>query len=95
MDQKMVLQLMLCVASAVVGVLIGLRMGKWRRKIEWRRGYAAGIEVFATAVEHGANRATDERMREVYLLPVAGVERIVKQAKEPEAREGARKKQEK
>ena len=94
MEKTMVLQLLLCVASAVAGVLVGLMLTKRTREIAWNKGYGAGIGVVASAIRRGMPRALDERMGWVYRVPVAGLNRVVEYANEPETVERERKKTE-
>lgn len=94
MDQTM-MWLVLCVGSAVAGVLIGLRLTKRVRKVAWCKGYAAGIGVMVSAIRRGMPKALDERMGWVYRVPEAGLERIVMYAVTPETAEKERAKTEK
>lgn len=92
MEKTMMLQLMLCMASAVAGVLIGLLLAKRVREAAWRKGYGAGIAVIVSAIRRGMPRVLDERMGWAYRVPEAGLERVVMYAVDPETAEKEREK---
>lgn len=94
MDQTM-MWLVLCVGSAVAGVLIGLLLTKRVREAAWRKGCGAGIGVVVSAIRRGMPRTLDERMGWTYRVPDAGLERVVMYAVDPETAEKERKKTEK
>lgn len=86
MDQTM-MWLMLCVGSAVAGVVIGLLLTKRVREAAWRKGYSAGIKVVVSAIRRGMPRVQDERMGWAYCIPDEGVERIMRCVVAPEVAE--------
>lgn len=91
MDQT-VMWLMMCAGSAAAGVLIGLLLTKRLRENEWHEGFGAGIEVLASAIKWQCRKVQTEGTEWAYRVPVAGLDRVVEQAK---AQETAKRDQEK